>query len=80
MLVHSLPLSVQIQTSNFQPCSSYGMHKLITKICGTPKNVILFVHLTQKKGIVFIHSHQMSVFTLAVVIFINNLGKRGQCT
>ena len=53
------------QSSDFQPFSSHGTHKLITKILRHTKNIFL----TKKKGIILIYSHRTAVVVLAAVIF-----------
>ena len=56
------------QGSDFQPFSSHGTHKLITKILWHTKNSI-FADLTREIGITLIHSHQTAIVVLAVIMF-----------
>ena len=57
--------------SDFQPVSSHGTHKLITKIPqhAGKKNKNMFLAHLSKIGIILIHSHWMPIGVLAVVIF-----------
>lgn len=58
-------------TSNFQPFSSQGTQKLITKILQySKKSVKFFADLAKKIGNIFIHVHQMVIVVLAAVIFL----------
>ena len=60
------------QGSDFQPFSSHGTHKLITKILQhTKKHIIFFASLIKKKiGMILIHSPGTAIVMLAVVSFL----------
>ena len=63
--------------SDFQPVSSHGTHKLITKIPqhAGKKNKNMFLAHLSKIGIILIHSHWMVIVVLAVVFFIFDSAK-----
>ena len=64
-------------TSNFQPFSSHGTHKLL-KFCSTPKTVLYFCWSDKNIGIILIHSHRMLFlcWPLSFFLFNNLRGKR----
>ena len=53
---------------DFQPFSSHGTHKLITKILWHTKKYI-FCQSDKKIGIILIHSHWTAVVVLATATF-----------
>ena len=55
--------------SDFQPFSSHGTRKLITKVLWHTKTYVFYCPSEKKIGIILIHSHQMAIVVLAVVIF-----------
>ena len=57
-----------VYSSNFQPFSSQGIHKLLTKILRHTE-IYIFTNLTKKVVIILIHSHQTAIVVLTVVIF-----------
>ena len=66
--------------SDFQPVPSHSTHKPITKILQHTKKEIFFADLTEKTGVILIHSHQKTIVVLAVVIVLfDSLGEGGQC-
>ena len=58
-----------VYTSDFQPFSSHGTYKLITKILQHTKKYV-FANPTKIIGIILIHSHHMAIIVLAVIIFL----------
>ena len=56
-----------LQYSDFQRFLSHGAHKLITN--GTPKNTFFS---NKKIYMILIHSQQMAIVVLAVVIFLSD--------
>ena len=54
---------------DFQPFSSRGTHKLVTKILQHTRKCIIFAKLKEIIGTIFIDSHQAAIVALAVVIF-----------
>ena len=60
-------LLTSAESSDFPPFSSRGTHKLIAKILQHTEN-IFFADLTKKIGIILIHSHQMALFVVVVVV------------
>lgn len=52
-----------------KPFSSPVTYKLITKIPHHMEKYIIFADLTKKIAIISIHSHQMTIVLLTVVIF-----------
>ena len=61
---------------DFQPFSSHGTHKLITKILRHTKIDIFFADLTKKIGIIFIHSQQTAIVLTAVVFLFDSLREK----
>ena len=55
---------------DFQPFSSHGTHKLLTKILQhTKKCILFFANLTKKIGVIMVHSQWIATVVLSVVIF-----------
>ena len=57
-----------IESNHFKPFLPHSIHKLITKIHTIPK--IYFGHSDKEISILLIHSHQIVIVVLAIVIFL----------